>query len=265
MPLPCPAFGRFFLCAAPIGSTQTREIGGMQHMGREYSSAAPPLWNWEELPVSLRQTLLGVVQVLEAKDSAGPGHSARVTAYGIRLARAAGLSQGEIPAFGFGTLVHDIGKIAIADGILQKPGPLSALEYKAVQTHPLVGAWLLRPLLQEVEPRVLDVVLYHHERFDGTGYPHALTGEAIPLWGRICSIADAWDAMTCPRPYRSPFSVEQAVAELRACSGTHFDPDLTALFIDKIVPGIPVVSNARPAVELNGAGAGAAIEDRPLT
>jgi len=221
----------------------------MQQLTWEHVSAAPPLWEWEELPVSVRQTLLGVVQTLEAKDSAGPGHSARVTAYGTRLARAAGLSPSEILAFGFGTLIHDIGKIAISDGILQKPGRLSALEYKSVQAHPLVGGWLLRPVLQDVDPRVLDVVLHHHERFDGTGYPHALTGTEIPLWARLCCIADAWDVMTSPRVYRSPFTVEEAVAELRRCSGTQFDPDLTALFIDWVVPETTVATNSLERVK----------------
>lgn len=218
-------------------------------MAWEHMYAPPPNWTWEGLPVSLRQTLLGIVQVLEAKDNVGRGHSGRVTAYATRLARATGLSQTDIHVFGFGTLIHDIGKVAISDGILQKPGPLSALEYKAVQAHPVVGAWMLRPVFQDVEPRVLDVVLCHHERFDGTGYPRALAGKAIPLWGRMCAIADAWDVMTSPRSYRSVFSVEQAVAELRRCSGTHFDPELTALFVDKVVPNITAASYMRRARE----------------
>lgn len=225
-----------------------------------HNSTAPPHWEWGELPAGVRQILLGIVQVWEAKDWAGPGHSARVTAYGTRLARAAGLSEAEIQAFGFGTMVHDIGKIAIADGILHKPGPLTAVEYEAVRAHPLVGAWLLRPAFQEVEPRVLDVVLYHHERFDGTGYPQALKGAAIPLWGRLCSIADAWDVMTSPRAYRSPFSFERAVDELHRCSGTHFDPELTALFIDQIIPDI-IPSHSRQTAELDAVASEAAAEE----
>lgn len=232
-------------------------------MAWEQIFTAPPQGNREELRVGLRQTLLGIVHILEKKDSEGPGHSARVTAYGTRLARAAGLSQTDIGAFELGTLLHDVGKIAIPDGILQKPGPLSALEYKTVQAHPVIGAWLLRPVFQDMEPRVLDVVLYHHERFDGTGYPHGLTGRAIPLWGRICCIADTWDVMTSPRPYRSPFSAEQAVAELRRCSGTQFDPELTSLFIDRILPGIMAASNSRKAGELDGAAAEAQQASEP--
>jgi HD-GYP domain-containing protein (c-di-GMP phosphodiesterase class II) len=204
----------------------------------QYVATTPRPTEWAGLPDGLQQTLLGVVQALERKETTGPGHSARVAAYGTRLARAAGMAEADLLAFRFGLLLHDIGKIAVSDGILQKPGPLTASEYQAVQVHPLAGAWLLRPVLQDVEPRILDVVLHHHERFDGTGYPHGLRGQEIPLWSRMCSIADAWDAMTSTRPYQSPISVERAVAELQRGTSTQFDPELTALFIHNVVPDI---------------------------
>lgn len=197
---------------------------------------------WAELPVGLKQTLLGLIQVMEAKDPTGSGHSARVAAYGAQLARIAGLSPADLPAFEFGSLLHDIGKAAVSDQILHKPGRLTPAEYQAVMAHPVAGAWLLRPVLQDVDPRILDLVLYHHEHYDGSGYPEGLSGEAIPLWARICSIADAWDVMTSLRPYRSPFSLDRAVAELGRCAGTQFDPELTRLFIDQVIQGMAVDS-----------------------
>jgi HD-GYP domain-containing protein (c-di-GMP phosphodiesterase class II) len=193
---------------------------------------------WTGLPGGLQQTLFGVVQALETKFNTGQGHSFRVAAYGTRLARAAGLAEADIPALRFGLLLHDIGKIAVSDRILQKTGPLSPEEYREVQVHPLVGLWLLRPVLHDADPRILDVVLHHHERLDGTGYPYGLKGNEISLWTRICSIVDAWDAMTSMRPYHSPFPVERAVGELQQGTGTQFDPELTTLFIHKVIPEI---------------------------
>ncbi|MFZ5825637.1 MAG: HD-GYP domain-containing protein [Bacillota bacterium] len=203
------------------------------------------LWSteWTGLPTALQQTLCSIVQALEDKDASGPGHSARVAAFGARLAQSTGLSPADIQVFMFASFLHDIGKIAVSDVILQKRGPLSAAEYLAVQVHPLAGAHLLRPLLHDAEPRILDVVLYHHERFDGKGYPHGVAGTSIPLWARICSIADAWDVMTTVRPYRPRLSLEEALDELHRCSGTQFDPELVTLFVDTVVPDITATVN----------------------
>lgn len=201
-----------------------------------YAGSTPLSTAWTGLPAGTLHTLLGMVRLTESKDASAFGHSARVAAYGARLAMAAGLSVADLPALEFGFLLHDIGKAAVSDQILQKPQRLTTTEYEAVKHHPEAGAWLLAPLLQNVEPRIVDVVLHHHERFDGAGYPAGLKGEAIPLWARICSIADACDVMTSLRPYRSPRSVDQAVDELCRCSGTQFDPLLTKLFIVEVVP-----------------------------
>jgi HD-GYP domain-containing protein (c-di-GMP phosphodiesterase class II) len=210
----------------------------MQRLLCQYVATTPLPTEWAGLPGGLQQTLLGVIQALETKFNTGQGHSFRVAAYGTRLARVAGLAEADIPALRFGMLLHDIGKIAISDRILQKNGPLSPKEYRKVKVHPLVGVWLLRPVFHDVDPRILDVVLFHHERLDGTGYPYGLRGNEIPLWSRICSIVDAWDAMTSMRPYHSPFPVERAVGELHRGTSTQFDPELTTLFIDKVIPEI---------------------------
>ena len=118
--------------------------------------------------------------------------------------------------------MHDVGKISVPDAILMKPGPLTTEEYLEMQQHPVSGAALLRrmPLLANIAP----IVAAHHERFDGTGYPTRLAGEAIPVEARILSVADCFDALTQDRPYRKALSLDHAVAELRQGRGTQFDP-----------------------------------------
>lgn len=196
-----------------------------------------PVEGWLDLlPFGWIQTLVRFVHSLESRWPGYEGHSGRVALLATRLGLAAGMDKAEISALGLGVFLHDIGKVAVPDAILNKPGRLSAGEYQLVQLHPAVGEAILSPLLRESDPRILDAVLYHHERFDGAGYPHGLRGKEIPLWGRICCIADAWDAMTMSRPYRSAFGPAQAAEELQRCAGSHFDPDLVPLFLMLVNP-----------------------------
>ena len=128
-----------------------------------------------------------------------------------------------------GVLLHDIGKIGIPDAILLKPGPLTPAEWKIMRRHPEIGRQIVEriPFLRGAVP----IVYHHHERWDGTGYPLALRGEAIPLGARIFAVADALDAMTFDRPYSRAISFETARAEIERCAGTHFDPDVVATFL----------------------------------
>ena len=141
------------------------------------------------------------------------------------------------------SLLHDVGKIGVPHTILRKPGRLTDAEFAIVKQHVVLGEVLIReiPSLEEVRSAVVS----HHERWDGGGYPHGLRGESIPLLGRIIAVADAYSAMTSDRPYRKSLSPEEAVAELRQCAGTQFDPQLVELF----VAGLTLRTERTPSVE----------------
>ncbi len=170
---------------------------------------------------------------LDARDPYTAGHSARVNAYCLMMAEALYFDKEHCEFLEQAALLHDIGKIGVHDNVLKKTGPLSDEEMNAMKKHPCIGS----KILQEIKPlhvsRELSVgAASHHERFDGNGYPRGLAGEDIPLVARIITIADAFDAMTSKRSYRGAFSVEKALAELAANSGSQFDPILVSVFIE---------------------------------
>jgi putative two-component system response regulator len=136
--------------------------------------------------------------------------------------------------------MHDIGKIGIPDIILLKPGRLSDEEWQIMRTHPEIGAGIIGEQSSELLEMARSVALTHHEKWDGSGYPHGLRGEDIPLEARIVAIADVFDALTTKRPYKPAWSIEQATEMLRGCAGSHFDPRLVPLFID-ILPQVLAV------------------------
>jgi len=129
-------------------------------------------------------------------------------------------------------LMHDVGKTRIPTAILQKPGKLTDEEYAIMKTHAALGAQMLANV--EGAALLVPIVLHHHERFDGRGYPHGLAGSAIPLFSRMLALCDAFDAMTTFRCYREPVSLDECLAEMKRCSGTHFDPDLCQAFVEYI-------------------------------
>ena len=167
---------------------------------------------------------------LEARDPYLRGHSARVTSIAEGLALTLGWKQSRLESLRLGGSLHDVGKIAVDERILRKPGPLDDAELAQIRRHPVTGARLVESFV-DFEP-ALPYVLHHHERWDGEGYPHGLRGEAIPLEARVLGVADAFDAMTSLRPYRPALTVEQALAELERCAGTQFDPRLAETFVD---------------------------------
>lgn len=174
------------------------------------------------------ETLMALAAAIDARDPYTHGHSIRVAAYSHVLARGAGLDDAHIDAIRRGCLVHDIGKIGVRDSILRKQGPLSASELAEMREHPLVGYRMLQRL--EWDQAVFDVVLHHHERWDGGGYPVGLAADAVPVVARVVAIADALDAMTSQRPYRSALSYAEAVDEIGRQSGVQFDPALVKVF-----------------------------------
>jgi putative nucleotidyltransferase with HDIG domain len=183
----------------------------------------------DELRRTYQATLEALGSALATREVGTEQHSRRVYAYSIALARAHGMSEGDLDALGRGVLLHDIGKIGISDAILLKPGPLTPEERATMRGHPTVGRQLLEriPFLRDAIP----VVYHHHERWDGTGYPLGLAGSAIPIGARIFAVADAFDAMTFDRPYSKAISLAAARERIREAAGTHFDPDVVTTFL----------------------------------
>jgi HD-GYP domain-containing protein (c-di-GMP phosphodiesterase class II) len=177
------------------------------------------------------QLLLGAIRslahALEAKDAYTGGHSSRVSAYSVDIARELGLSVAETAAIALGGELHDVGKIGVREDVLHKPGPLTPSEYRHVMEHTVIGAHILSPLLHS-RSTVLSIVRWHHERVDGTSLPDGLKGDEIPLAARIVAVADAFDAMTSQRPYRPALSVDAALGELEESAGSQFDVDCAA-------------------------------------
>jgi hypothetical protein len=180
----------------------------------------------EESHLSLIGALCGS---LEAKDPQTNGHSAATMVHAVALARKFGLDDRELAAVKLGSLFHDIGKIGIPDDILRKPDRLNEDEWVLMKAHPRIGADLLAhvPDLKQIAP----IVLAHHERYDGTGYPTGLAGNDIPLAAQIIAVVDAYHAMTEPRPYRKGRPPEAAIAELRLVSGTQLNPVVVEAFV----------------------------------
>jgi putative two-component system response regulator len=184
---------------------------------------------YRRLQQSSFQSLLGLANALEAKDGYTRGHSERVAALARRIALAAGVSPAGAETIAQAGLLHDLGKIGIAEGVLRKPGPLSEEEWAVMRRHPIVGAQIVAPLEFFADGAI--IVRHHHERHDGSGYPDGLRGELIPLGARIVAVADVYDALTSDRPYRRRLERAQVVQNLMAEAGQTIDPRLTALCV----------------------------------
>ncbi len=179
--------------------------------------------------------IAALVNATEARDLYTRGHSERVAHYATLLAREVGISPEEIRTLWLAGLLHDIGKIGVRDAILYKPGPLNEEEYRRVQDHPVLAAQILSPIagLRKVVP----LVLHHHERYDGSGYPDGLAGEEIPLGARILAVVDGFEAMTSKRAYRPAFSPEEALERLEQNGGTQYDPELVRVWVRLVREG----------------------------
>lgn len=186
-----------------------------------------PLLGAEEATVAF-------VSALRAKSPLTGEHCLRVARYVAVTALALDLPEAEICHVERCGLLHDIGKLAIADDILEKPGALSADEWALIRAHPQMGARTLQP--SRSLARILPAVTLHHERFDGTGYPYGVSAENIPLEARIVNLCDAYDTMTSDRPYRKALAPDEAAGRLRAGSGTQFDPAVVHAFTRRVLP-----------------------------
>jgi HD-GYP domain-containing protein (c-di-GMP phosphodiesterase class II) len=173
--------------------------------------------------------LTALSQAIEARDPYTRGHSERVNALAQVVARRLGWTTSRLGALRLGALLHDVGKLNLDDAVLTKPGPLDEREYCEVKRHPQAGARLIRGFTA-LRP-ALPYVLFHHERWDGLGYPTGRSREQIPLGARIVAVVDAFDAMISMRPYRHPLPLGSALAELDAGAGTQFDPGVVRAFV----------------------------------
>ena len=176
-----------------------------------------------------------IAATLDARDPYTAGHSIRVAEYAVKIAEEDGMPSHTIDLLRKSSLLHDIGKIGIRDNVLLKEGKLTNEEYTQIKEHPVIGASILEQvnLPDDLKP-LLPGVKYHHERYDGKGYPEGLRGENIPLFGRIMAVADAYDAMTSDRPYRTGMPVEKALAIIEEGKGTQWDPHFAEVFIQII-------------------------------
>jgi HD-GYP domain-containing protein (c-di-GMP phosphodiesterase class II) len=177
---------------------------------------------YRQVQKSYFDTIKALVQAVEEKDPYTRGHSERVTTFSVKIAEKMGFSSRQVQAIRYGGVLHDVGKIGINVNIIQKPGRLTQEEFTLIKNHPLIGERIISPIafLKDVLP----VVSQHHERYDGKGYPLGLDGSKMAPEARVLAVADAYDAMRTVRPYRNPLPRKEAIAELRRCSGTQFDP-----------------------------------------
>ncbi|MDD5126935.1 MAG: HD domain-containing protein [Dehalococcoidales bacterium] len=194
-----------------------------------------------------KSTVEALVTAADAKDPYACGHSRRVSEYTLMAARNLNFPEGELRILEFGALLHDIGKIGIDDSILRRPRPLTDEEWYVVRKHPMRGANIIAeiPFLEKAK----DIVLSHHERYDGTGYPQGLKGENIPMGARIVAVADAFDTMTTDHAYRPVLNTEAAVNELIAGTGTQFCPVAVGAFINELKKNKELYTTSNATIE----------------
>lgn len=207
------------------------------------------------------QSITAIAYAIDAKDSYTRGHSVRVARCSIEIAKRMGWESDDLQSLFFTALMHDIGKIGVPDSILNKPSSLTNDEYEVMKKHPLVGGEILKDM--KIVDHMEEGARYHHERYDGRGYPYGLKGEEIPIVARIIGVADAYDAMTSNRIYRKKLSEETVKDQIRQGRGTQFDPDIAELFLNMLEEGF-VLPNTGAELAIGLDGDSAAVLDRLL-
>lgn len=193
-----------------------------------------------ELSEARLKEMRRLVRAAEYRDNETGLHLIRMSKLSAALARQCGLSTSDCEDILMASPMHDIGKIGMPDAILLKPGPLDATEWETMRMHPVIGAEILSGQDSSLMHMAHDIALYHHEKWDGSGYPNGLAGTAIPLAARIVAVADVFDALTSKRPYKAAWPMREALAELDRLAGTHLDPALVASF-HHILPEIQAI------------------------
>jgi putative two-component system response regulator len=219
-------FDRFELRARLIGITRLNRYQKLLQERENLRTAN------RRLSDAYEATIEGWSHAMDLRDRETEGHSRRVTELSIKLAQAMGMSEKEIVHMRHGALLHDMGKIGIPDSILHKPDDLTEQEWDIMRQHPRFAFEMLNSI--EYLRDALEIPYFHHEKWDGTGYPQGLKGEQIPIAARIFAVADVWDALTSDRPYRPAWSREEALNYIQEQSGKHFDPQVVELFFKVI-------------------------------
>ena len=224
--------------SARVHVTSGDEIGRLgdtfNHMAEQVDSAIKKAEGLhEELLLAYNYTLDGWARALELRDKETEGHSNRVTTLAVRLGGAMNLTEEDLKNIQFGSQLHDIGKMVIPDEILHKPGPLTDEEREVMKKHPIYAYEILKDI--KFLEKALDIPRYHHEKWDGTGYPEGLKNTDIPLFARIFCVVDVFDAVTSDRPYNAAWPKEKAAEYLKSEKGKHFDPEIVDIFLSKII------------------------------
>jgi putative two-component system response regulator len=191
----------------------------------------------DEVKEAYMAIVLKLAIIAEYRDSDTGGHIMRISDYGCEVAKALGLSAKEIEVFRFASPMHDIGKIATPDSILKKEGGLTPEEFEVMKGHTVIGARMFDGSASPILKAAADICRAHHEKWDGSGYPYGLKGDAIPLFARILAVVDVFDALTSKRCYKEAWSYEDALKHLKKGAGKHFDPHIINTFL-KIQPQI---------------------------
>lgn len=196
-------------------------------------------------------SIMSIANTIDAKDKYTSGHSIRVARCSVAIAKRMGWSEEELQNLQYVALLHDIGKIGVPDAVLNKPSKLTDEEFAIIKKHPVIGGEILKEI--HTIPHVREGALFHHERYDGKGYPYGLTGKDIPLFARIVCLADTYDAMSTNRVYRKMVPHEEIIAEYERCSGSQFDPELAEVFIEMLKEGY-IVGGGPAKEELRNTG-----------
>ncbi len=188
----------------------------------------------KELRKAYLDTINRLVMAAEYKDKETGDHIVRMSRYSTLIAEKLGLPARDVQNINYAAPMHDVGKIGIPDSILMKPGKLTDEEFETMKTHTTIGSAILANSKAEIINVAEDIALFHHEKWNGRGYPQGLSGDNLPLIGRIVGLADTFDALTSRRPYKEPYPVEVAVDMIKKERGQHFDPDVVDVFIENI-------------------------------
>lgn len=215
----------------------------------------------QQLKKNNLNAIMALIEALEAKDPYTRNHSERVPIYSLLISEKLNLSSEEIDSIYIASYLHDVGKIGVCETILNKPGRLTAEEYEEVKNHPCISSQIVSQIPNL--SHIAGIIRHHHERFDGSGYPDGLRGDNIPLGAKVIAIADAFDAMTSSRPYRSAFEPREALLEIERGAGSQFDPIMADTFIEAYrevygegVPNInapipfPMVADSNAAIDI---------------